>query len=147
MKFFKLDEDNKMYTVNILNNTRFFLDINYIKCSMLFRHTTVVIHHAKDCFKVQKLGDINDHNVSQYICALLATNLNKIMDLLLHPLVLVFLIAKDGNTHCSSLFFNMCIYICIGNILSNLHLVTIPMFEQHTVKNIFNLIARTSWMR
>jgi hypothetical protein len=147
MKFFKLDDDNEMYTVDVLNNTRFFLAINYIRCNMLFRHTIVVIHHTKDCFKVQKLGDINDHNVSHYICVLLATNLNKIMDLLLHPSVLAFLIVKDGSTHRSSSFFNVCICICVDNVLSNLHLVAIPMFEQHTVENIFNLIARTSWMR
>ncbi|CAN5953532.1 unnamed protein product [Sphagnum jensenii] len=30
MKFFKLDDDNEMYTVDVLNNTRFFLAINYI---------------------------------------------------------------------------------------------------------------------
>ncbi len=32
----------------------------------------------------------------------------------------------------------ICIYV--GDILSNLHLVTIPMFKWHTAKNIFNLI-------
>ncbi len=64
MKFFKLDEDNEMYMVDISNNMRFFLAINYIRCSMLFWHTTIVIHHAKDCLKEQKLGNINDHNVS-----------------------------------------------------------------------------------
>jgi hypothetical protein len=40
------------------------------------------------------------------------------------------------------MFFNMCIRICVNDILSNLHLVAIPMFEQHTIENIFNLIAR-----
>jgi len=35
----------------------------------------------------------------------------------------------------------MHINICVNDILSNLHLVTIPMFEWHTAKNIFNLIA------
>ncbi len=36
MKLFKLDEDNEMYTINILNNTRFFLTIDYVKCGMSF---------------------------------------------------------------------------------------------------------------
>jgi hypothetical protein len=35
----------------------------------------------------------------------------------------------------------MHINICVSGILSNLHLVAIPMFEWQTAKNIFNLIA------
>jgi hypothetical protein len=85
------------------------------------------------------LGGINNHNVGQYGRNLVATNLNKIVDLLLHPSVWVFLVARDGSTHRSNSFF--IIHICINDVLSNLHLVVIQMFEQHTAKNIFNLIA------
>jgi len=74
MKLFKLDEGNEMYTVDILNNMRFFLAINYVGCGMSFQQTTVVIHHAKDHLKVQKLGGINNRNVGQYIRTLVATN-------------------------------------------------------------------------
>ncbi len=91
---------------------------------------------------MQKLGGINDHNVSEYVRALVATNLNKIADLLLHSSAWVFLVAEDGNTHCSNSFFNMRICIYVGGALSNLHLVAILMFERHIAKNIFNLIAR-----
>ncbi|CAK9190172.1 unnamed protein product [Sphagnum troendelagicum] len=35
----------------------------------------------------------------------------------------------------------MRIRIYISDILSNLHLLAIPMFERHIVENIFNLIA------
>ncbi|CAK9236008.1 unnamed protein product [Sphagnum troendelagicum] len=37
MKLFKLDEDNKMYTVNVPNSTHFFMVIDYVKCGMSFR--------------------------------------------------------------------------------------------------------------
>jgi hypothetical protein len=87
MKLFKLDEGNEMYTVDIPNNMRFFLAINYFGCGMSFQQTAVAIRHAKDHLKVQKLSGINNHNVGQYIRTLVATNLNKIIDLLLHPLV------------------------------------------------------------
>ncbi|CAM6010656.1 unnamed protein product [Sphagnum balticum] len=43
--------------------------------------------------------------------------------------------------HRSSSFFDMRIRIYVNNVLSNLHLVAIPMFQRHTVENIFNLIA------
>ncbi|CAM6007190.1 unnamed protein product [Sphagnum balticum] len=122
MKLFKLNQDNEMCMVNITNNTCFFLAIDYVECSILFQQITAMIHHAKDRLEVRKLGSINDHNVSQYIRALVATNLNKIADFLLHPSVYALSVAKDGNMHCSSSFFDMRIRICIGNILSNLHL-------------------------
>jgi hypothetical protein len=142
MKFFKLDEDNEMYTVDIPNITRFFLAIDYVGCGMSFRQIAAAIRHAKDRLKMQKLGGINDHNVGQYVRALVATNLNKIANLLLHPSVWAFSIAGDGSTHRNNSFFDMRICICVNDILSNLHLVAIPMFERHTAENIFNLIVR-----
>jgi len=141
MKFFKLNEDNEMYTVEVLNNMRLFVMIDYVKCDMLFWQTTVVIRQAKDRLKVQSLGGINNHNVGQYVRALVTTNLNKIVDLLPQPLVWVFWVIRDGSTHYSSSFFDMRICIYVDGILSNLHLVAIPMFEWHIVENIFNLIA------
>ncbi len=138
MKLFKFNEDNEMYIVDIPNSMRFFLAIDYIGCGMLFRQIVAVLRHAKDRLKVQKLGGINDHNVGQYVYALVATNLNKIVDLLLHPSVWAFSIAEDGNTHRSSSFFDMHIRICVK---SNLHLIAIPMFKRHNAENIFNLIT------
>jgi hypothetical protein len=41
-----------MYTVEVLNNTRLFVMIDYVKCDMLFWQTTVVIRQAKDRLKV-----------------------------------------------------------------------------------------------
>jgi hypothetical protein len=78
---------------------------------------------------MQKLGGINDHIVDQYVRALVVVNLNKVMNMLLHPSVWAFLVVGDGNTHHNNSFFNMCIHICVGGVLSNLHLVAIPMFE------------------
>ncbi len=37
MKLFKLNEDNEMYMVNVLNNKCFFLAIDYIRCNMSFQ--------------------------------------------------------------------------------------------------------------
>jgi hypothetical protein len=57
-----------------------------------------------------KLGSINYHNVGQFIRALVATNLNKITNMLLHSSIWAFLVVKDGNTHRTSSFFEMRIY-------------------------------------
>ncbi len=37
MKLFKFDEDNEMYTIDISNNTCFFLAIDYVRYGMSFR--------------------------------------------------------------------------------------------------------------
>jgi hypothetical protein len=100
-----------------------------------------MIRNVKDHLKVQKSGGINNHNVSQYIRTMVATNLNKIADLLLHASVWAFSVIENGSTHRNSSFFNMPIRICVSGVLSNLHMVAIPMFKQHTIENIFNLIA------
>ncbi|CAK9863251.1 unnamed protein product [Sphagnum jensenii] len=54
MKLFKLDEDNEMYTIDILNSTCFFLTIDYVKCGMSFRHIATMIRHAKDHIKCRR---------------------------------------------------------------------------------------------
>jgi hypothetical protein len=36
MNLFKFNEDNKMYTVDVPNSTRFFLAIDYVACGMSF---------------------------------------------------------------------------------------------------------------
>ncbi|CAM6066189.1 unnamed protein product [Sphagnum tenellum] len=135
-----LNEDNEMYTVDIPNNMCFFLAIDYVGCGMSFQQTTVVICHAKGHLKVPKLGNINYHNVGQYICILATTNLNKIANMLLHSSIWAFSIVEDGNMHRSSSFFKM--RICVNGVLSNLHLVAITVSKQHIFENIFNLIAR-----
>jgi len=61
--------------------------------------------------------------------------------MLLHSSVWVFWVIKDGSMHYNNSFFDMRIRIYVSGILSNLHLVAIPMFERHIVENIFNLIA------
>jgi hypothetical protein len=80
MKLFKFDEDNKMYTIDVPNSTHFLLAIDYVRCGLSVQQTVVAIRHTKDRLKVQKLGNINDHNVGQYVCALVTTNLNKITE-------------------------------------------------------------------
>jgi hypothetical protein len=48
MKLFKLNEDNKMYTIDVPNSTRFFLAIDYIRCKMSFRQTAVPTNYCRN---------------------------------------------------------------------------------------------------
>jgi hypothetical protein len=52
------------------------------------------------------------------------------------------LLAGDKSTHRSQSFFDLRIHVYYHDELVNLHLVAMPMFEHHSVVNIFNLIAK-----
>jgi hexokinase len=52
------------------------------------------------------------------------------------------LLIDDGSTHHKQSFFDLRMRVCYSGELVNLHLVAISMFECHSAKNIFNLIAK-----
>jgi hypothetical protein len=142
VKLFKINEDETAYDVSIPNTTRFMLAMRHVGSGMSFRQTAAAIGHAKDLLKAAKLSGINDHIVGQYVRVLVAANLQKIGDLLLHPDVWAFSFAGDGSTHCGSSFFDMRVRVCVNGSLFNLHLVAIPMFVRHTALNTFVLIEK-----
>jgi hypothetical protein len=50
--------------------------------------------------------------------------------------------ADDGSTHRGQHFFDMRLRVCYRGVLLNLHLVTIPQFDCHTVLNTFNMVVK-----
>jgi len=51
------------------------------------------------------------------------------------------LLVDDGNTQRDQSFFDMRLCVCYFSNLVNLHLVAMPMFERHTMFNVFNMIS------
>jgi hypothetical protein len=51
-------------------------------------------------------------------------------------------LASDDSTHRGQSFFDLRVRICFRGRLLNLHLVAIPMFDRHTVGNIFNMLIK-----
>jgi hypothetical protein len=51
-------------------------------------------------------------------------------------------LASNGSTHRGQSFFDLCVRICFRGRLLNLHLVAIPMFDRHTIGNIFNMLIK-----
>jgi hypothetical protein len=135
MKIFKLNNSETMYDVVIPNTTRFMLAIHHVGIGMSFRQTAAAIRHAKEVLKAPKLAGINDHIVRQYVRVRVASSLQKIADLLVHPDIWAFSFAGDDSTHCGNSFFDMRIRVCVRRVLFNLHLVAIPMFNRHSRKH------------
>jgi hypothetical protein len=85
---------------------------------------------------------MNDLIVGQYTCVLVAVTLHQIADMVDHESIWAMLLAGDSSTHHGQSFFNMRLRVYYRGNLVNLHLVAMPMFEQHMTFNVFNMISK-----
>jgi len=92
--------------------------------------------------KTVKLDGLNDRIVGQYTHVLVTIALQQIADILDDESVWAMSLTGDGNMHHSQSFFDLHGRIYYHGELVNLHLVAMPMFECHSVINIFNMIAK-----
>ncbi len=83
---------------------------------------------------------------------MVTTTLQNISDIIDDEFVSVILLIGDSSMHRGKFFFNprLCASYCSD--LTNLHLVVVPMFECHIVKNMFNMVVKFfdtlySWWR
>jgi hypothetical protein len=116
--------------------------MDYIGIDLTFRQTVATIQKAKDRTKTEKLAGLNDRIISQYTRVLVTVTLQQIAGILDDESVWAMSLAGDGSTHCGQSFLNLCVHVCYRGKLVNLHLIVMPMFERHSVVNIFNLIAK-----
>ncbi len=142
MKLFVKDEETDLYVVTIKNVTRYELALDHVGSGMSFRQTAGAIEHAKRRTFSAKLAGINDLIVGQFVRALVASNLQRISDLLSHRSAWAFSFAGDGSTHRGQSFFDMRVRFCHQGFLANLHLVAIPMFDRHSALIIFTVICK-----
>jgi hypothetical protein len=142
MKLFEKNVEEPHYTATIKNIVRFELAIDHVSIGMSFRQVAGAIQHAKDRTKMSKLSGINDLIVGQYVRVLVATNLLMIADMLDGDMVWAFSMAGDCSIHRGQSFFDLRVRICLKGQLLNPHLVAIPMFDRHTVLNIFNMFVK-----
>jgi hypothetical protein len=92
--------------------------------------------------KTAKLAGLNGCIVDQYTCVLVVVALQQITGILDDESIWAMSLAGDRSAHCGQLFFDMRVRVCYRGELVNLHLVAMPMFERHSVVNIFNVIAK-----
>jgi len=142
MKLFVKDEETGKYTVAIKNITRYELALDHVGSGMSFRQTAGAIEHAKCRTHSAKLAGINDMMVGKFVRSLVASNLQRISDLMSHSSVWAFSFAGDSSTHRGNSFFDMRVRFCHRAVLANLHLVAIPMFDRHTAQIIFTMVCK-----
>jgi hypothetical protein len=81
---------------------------------------------------IDKLTDMSDHQVGQYVRVLVGAALTKIDIMLSSDDVWAFSITFDGSTHRGTAFFDVHVRISIKGILYNFHMIAMPHFSHHT---------------
>ena len=93
---------------------------------------------------LSRIGSLNDTTVASYARIILACNL-QLLSTILDPKnrsCWVFSLANHASTHFGKSYFDNRIRIHINGKLYNFHALAVPMFEQHTSENMFNLVCR-----
>jgi hypothetical protein len=71
-----------------------------------------------------------------------AITLQNIFDIINDESIWAISLASDNSTHRGQSFFDLCLHAYYYNDLTNLHLITVPMFKRHTAKNMFNMVIK-----
>jgi hypothetical protein len=88
------------------------------------------------------LGSLNDTTVVNYARVVCAINLQRLANILNDDITCAFSLANDASMHYGMSYFDNRICFHRDGIPYNVHVLTIPMFEQHTSENMSNLVAR-----
>jgi hypothetical protein len=116
--------------------------LDHTSIGLSFHQTSVVIDQHKEVFGNAKLVGFNDHIISQYVRMGVAINLQRISDILNSPHVWLFTLTTDSSTHRYVSYLDIRIRVCPNGSLENLHLITVPFYDRHTIENIAAMICR-----
>jgi hypothetical protein len=117
------------------------LAIDHTSLGLSFWQTAAVIEQHHIQMKNPKWMGLNDHMVSQFVCALVVADLQMISEILSQPRVFTFSIAGDDSTHYESSYFDIHIQVGVNGV-HNLHLVIVPFYGRHIAINILALIVK-----
>ena len=85
---------------------------------------------------------VNDTDVANYARTVCAINLQAITLILSNESIWAFSLANDASTHYGKSYLDNRIRFHLKGVLYNIHILAIPMFDQHTGENMFNLVNK-----
>ena len=85
MKLFVKDLETEKYVITIKNVMRYELALDLLRSGMSFRQAAMAIKHAERLTQTPKLAGIRSFMVGQFIRALVASNLQQIVDFMPRP--------------------------------------------------------------
>jgi hypothetical protein len=130
------------YSATIKNVLQFQLVSKYLSHGLSFSQVSDVLMATMELTGMGKIGSVSHGRVSDFARVIVAVNLSLIYDILESKEVLGFSLALDGSTHQGVSYSAMRIRVHYKDLLLNLHLAAVPMFDQHTAINIFNLTTK-----
>lgn len=138
--FTKMNDGN--YTINIKNALQFKLIVEYVAVGLSFNQASKVLAITKRHTGLGTLGNVNDTGTGNYIRAVCAINLQLLSKLLSHRSTWAFSLAHDASTHWGKSYFDNRIRLHFNGCLYNIHVIAIPMFEEKSAVNIFNVVKK-----
>jgi hypothetical protein len=121
-----------LVTIPKTKTTLFRLVVHYVFCGTSFRMASELIGCTYDVLGNPGLCVCSRYEISNFVRAVCAVNLQRIVDLLRRSWA--FSLALDSATHQSTSFLDLGFRIFVPNYHSivNLHGCTLPMFDRHT---------------
>jgi hypothetical protein len=141
LKLFESDNSGG-YTTTIKNPLQFELVIDHLSSGLSFRQVVAVYNSTKKRTGLSKLGNISEGTVSNYARIAVAINLQRIADILADESIWAFSLANDSSTHHGRSYFDNRIRFHRDGILHNVHIMAVPMYDNHTGKLMFDLITK-----
>jgi len=141
LRLFKCNDNANGYKVTRDNSLQFGLIVDLIAAGLSFRQVESVLNAFKARTGLAKIGCINDTRIADNARTLCGINMQMISQILNSPYTWAFSLANDGSTHYGHSYFDNRIRIHRNGDIFNLHILAIPIFEQHTSDNMCNLIS------
>ncbi len=85
---------------------------------------------------------INDLIVGRYVRVVVVVVLQNISNIIDDESIWAISLVGNNNTHYGQYFFDLHMRTYYCGDFTNLHLVTVPMFERHIVENMFNMVVK-----
>ena len=129
------------YVATVSSKVQFYSCIKMIASGLSFRQASRVMQDMKETLGLSTLGSMTPQKVSSFVRIVCAANLQTISAILKQSWA--FSIALDGGNKSDTSYLDVRIRVVSRNgVLSNLHLMAIPMRERHTGEHMYDLASR-----
>jgi hypothetical protein len=108
----------------------------FVAIGVSFRQVSKLYHSVKEEMGMGSLGSVKDYEVVQLCCIVCAVNLQHLKKLFK---IWIFSIRLDAGNNAGLSYLDIRMRSYFKGDLQNLHLLAIPMQEQHTGEYQFNL--------
>ncbi|CAI5729951.1 unnamed protein product [Hyaloperonospora brassicae] len=132
-------EDAGDYEIVIKNRRLYDLAIKFVACGASFRLASHMVQCTKDETKLACYGGCSEQRVAGYVCAVVASNLQKIA--LMMRSSWTYTITTDAAVHQSTSYLGIRVRLWQNGALHDFHLVNLPAFDQHPAPAVIQQLA------